>query len=182
MTVCGLLAGAPFFSPVSGPFNIQTDIHCFTYEFQLQIESKNMAAASCKEQPQLMIIDELIGAIDEKNRSLMNLLKEKSKVLDRIQTQLDFRAYARKPFNSAQLDSFIRFTGFYNREAGALQNALRKINADKELIAAKKELLHREANYTAIIDELTSFNNCLSDAIDYLRDIVDFGNITLRAL
>jgi hypothetical protein len=49
-------------------------------------------------------------------------------------------------------------------------------------MAARKELLRREANYNTIIEELTSFSNSLSDAIGYLRGIVELGNSTLQVL
>jgi len=129
-----------------------------------------------------MKIDELIGVIDDKNRSLLNLLKEKSKILDKIETLLDFRVYTKTPFNEAQLNSFTNFTGFYSQEAGALKNTLKKIDEDKELTSAKKELLLKEGNYTAVIDDLTAFSDSLSDAIGSLREIINVGYNTLQIL
>lgn len=95
---------------------------------------------------------------------------------------LDFCAHTKTPFNESQLDSFTHFTGFYSLKAGALQSTLKKIDSDKELLSAKKELLHNEANYNAIIAELTTFNNSLSDANSYLRGIIELGNSTLQVL
>jgi len=67
-------------------------------------------------------------------------------------------------------------------EAGALQATLRKINSEKELFAAKKELLHKEADFNSIIEELASFSDSMSEAISYLRGIVELGNSTLKIL
>jgi len=179
MIIGGLLVSVLLSPPAAEPFDIQTDAYRPTYDLRLQNENVDM---SFKEQPQLMKIDELIGVIDDKNRSLKNLLREKTKILDKIQTLLDFRVYAKTPFNENQLMSFTNFTGFYSQEAGALQITLKKIDEDKELSAAKKELLLKEGNYTAVIDELTSFSNSLSDAISSLRDIIEVGNNTLQLL
>ena len=179
MIIGGLLVSVLLTSPASEPLDIQADTYSLTYDAHSEKENVKMV---CKEKPQLMMIDELIGAIDEKNRSLKILLKEKTKLLDRIQTLLDFRVYTKAPFNETQMDSFTNFTGFYNNEVCALQNTLKKIDADKDLIAAKRELLHKEANYTAVIDELTSFSNSLSDAIGYLHEIIEYSNNTLQVL
>ena len=179
MIIGGLLVGALLSSPAAEPLDIQTDAYRPTYDLRLQEENVKMAF---KEQPQLMKIDELIGVIDVKNRSLINLLKERTKILDKIQTLLDFRIYAKIPFNEDQLNSFTNFTGFYNQESGALQNTLKKIDEDKGLTAAKKELLLKEGNYTAVIDELTSFNDSLNSAITSLHEIIEVGNNTLQLL
>ena len=187
MIIGGLLVSVLLSSPAAEPFDIQedsyrptqTDAYRPTYDLRLQKENVNMAF---KEQPQLMKIDELISAIDDKNRNLMNLLKERTKILDKIQTLLDFRVYAKAPFNEDQLNSFACFTGFYNREAGVLQNTLKRIDEDKGLTTSKKQLLLKEGNYTAVIDELTSFSDRLSDAIASLRAIIKIGNNTLQLL
>ena len=178
MIIGGLLVSVLLSSPAAEPLNIQTDAYRPTYDLRLQ--NKNVMAY--KEQPKLMRIDELIGAIDAKNRSLLGLLREKTKILDKIQTLLDFRVYTREPFNEDQMNSFTNFTGFYNQEAGALQSALKKIDEDKGLIAAKKELLLKEGNYTAVIDELASFNETLGNAISSLHEIIKFGNNTIQLL
>jgi hypothetical protein len=128
------------------------------------------------------MIDELISTINDKYHSLKVLLKEKKKILDKLQTLLDFFAHTKTPFNELQMNSFTHFTGVYNQESNALKNTLRRIDTDKELVSAQKELLRREANYNTIIAELTSFSNSLSDAIRYLRGIVDLGNSTLQVL
>jgi len=179
MVLGGLLASVLLSPPAAEPSDIQVDDYVVTYELRL---SKDNVLLDGKEKYRLMLIDELIGSIDEKNRNLKNLLIEKSKVIDKIQTLLDFRVYTKTPFSEAQLDSFTRFTGFYSQEAYALQSTLIKIDSDKELKAAKKELLHNDANYKAIIHELSSFSNNLSDAIIYLHNIIDFGYSTLQVL
>ena len=175
----GLLVGVLLSTPAAQPLDIQADAYRPTYDLRLQNENANMAF---KGQPQLMKIEELIGAIDEKNRSLKNLLKEKTKILDKIQTLLDFRVYTKKPFDEDQLNTFTRFTGFYYQEAGVLRNTLKKIDTDKTFMASKKELLHKEGNYTAVIDELTSFSDSLSKAIASLHEIINIGNHTLQVL
>ena len=178
----GLLVSVLLSIPSTEHIDIQTDAYCVTYDLQFQNKDTAMGLTSNKENPQLMKINELIGEINDQNHYLKNLLKEKTKVLDKIQTLLDFRVYTKVPFDDVQMDSFKRFTGFYTHEAGALQNALKQIDADKDLMAAKKELLHKEANYNAIISELTSFSDNLGDAIRYLRGIIDIGNSTLQVL
>jgi len=175
----GLLVSVLISSPAGEPLDIRLDVTHPTYDLPLQKDNANI---SFKEQSQLMKIDELIGVIDDKSRSLINLLRERTKILDRIQTLLDFRAYTKKPFNETQLNLFTSFTGFYYQEAGALQSALKQIDTEKELTAAKKELLLKEGNYTAVIDELTSFSDNLSNAIITLREIIDVGNHTLQLL
>ena len=175
----GLLVSALLSSPAAEPLDIHTGSYYITYESQLQDEN---ALSGIKENAQLMKIDELISVINDQNRCLKNLLKEKTKVIDRIQTQLDFRVYTKAPFNKNQMDSFTHFTGFYCQEASALQSALKRIDTDKVLMSAKKELLHNEANYSAVIDELSMFSNNLNDAIRYLQGIIDLGNRTLQIL
>jgi len=182
IVIGGLLSSILFSSSFARHLDINPYAYCITYDVQLLKENICKSLTESKENLQLMKIDELIGAINDQNRSLKSLLKEKKKVLDRIQTMLDFCAYTKTPFNDMQLNSFTHFTGYYSQEAGALQNTLRKIDSDKELLAAKKELLHKEANYNAIIAELTSFSNSLSDAIKYLRGIIELGNSTLQVL
>ena len=179
MVISGLLVSVLLSPPAAEPFDIQTGAYRPTYDLRLLNENINMAF---KEQPQLMKIDELIGVIDVKNRSLLNLLKEKTKILDRIQTLLDFRVYTKRPFNEDQMNSFTCFTGFYNQEAGVLQNTLKKIDEDKDLTAAKRELLLKEGNYSAVIDELTSYDDTLNNAIASLREIINFGDKTLQLL
>ena len=182
MRIGGLLVSVLLSSTSAEPIDKQADAYCFTYELHIPSKNAKSGLAVNKEKPHLLKIDELIGAISSQTRNLKNLLKEKTSVIDKLQTLLDFRAYTRKPLNEFQLNSFTRFTGFYNQEAGALQNTLRKIDADKELMTAKKELLHKEANFIAIIDELTSFSNSLDDAASYLRSIIELGNSTLQVL
>ena len=175
----GLLVSALLSSPAAEPLDIHTDSYYITYESQLQDEN---VLSGIKENTQLMKIDELISVINDQNRCMKHLLKEKTKVIDKIQTQLDFRAYTKTPFNEYQMDSFTLFTGFYNQEASALQCALKKININKDLMSVKKELLHKEANYSAVIDELSMFSNNLGDAIVYLKGIIEEGNRTLQIL
>jgi hypothetical protein len=182
IVIGGLLSSILISTSVARPSDITPYAYCITYDVQLKKGNVCKVLKISKENLQLMKIDELIGAINDQNRSLRNLLKEKTKVLDRIQTMLDFCAYTKTPFNESQLNSFTHFTGVYTREAGALQSTLKKIDSDKELMAAKKELLHNEANYNAIIAELTSFSNSLGDAISYLRGIIESGNSTLQVL
>ena len=177
----GLLVSVLLSPPAAEPLDIRKTACCVTYELRLLIDADE-ALSDFKEKHQLMLIDELIGAIDEKNRSMQSLLKEKTKVIDKIQTLLDFRVYTKTRFSETQLDTFTRFTGCYSQEACALQRTLKRINSDKEMKAAKKELLHREANYNAIIYELTTFNNSLSDAIGNLQKIIEYGNSTLQVL
>jgi len=182
IVIGGLLSSILLSAPVARPIELSAYAYCITYDLQLQEESICNTLMESKENLQLLKIDELICAIDDQNRSLKNLLKEKTKVLDKIQTMLDFCAYTKTPLNEYQLDSFTHFAGFYCREAVELRNTLSKIDSDKELLAAKKELLHKKANYSAIIAELTLFSNNLSDAICYLSGIVELGNSTLQVL
>jgi hypothetical protein len=135
-----------------------------------------------KEQYQQLKIGELIGSINEKNRNLKSLLKEKSNLLDKIQTLLDFRVYSKSPLSESQINSFTSFTGFYSEEAGVLQETLRKIDDEKDLRDTKKELLHNDADYSAIIEELKSFNDSQASAIGSLRNIIEVGNRTLQVL
>jgi len=182
IVIGGLLSSILLSAPVARPLDLNAYAYCITYDLQLQDESIDKTLMESKENLQLMKIDELIGAINDQNRSLKSLLKEKTKVLDKIQTMLDFCAYTKTPLNEFQLDSFTHFADFYSREAGELQNALNKIDSDKELLAAKKELLHKEANYSAVIAELTLFSKNLNDAIYYLSGIIELGNSTLQIL
>jgi len=179
MIIGGLLVSVLLSSPAAEPIDIQADAIRPTYDLRIQNKNSTMVF---KEQPQLMKIDELIGVIDDKNRSLINLLREKTKILDKIQTLLDFRVCTRTPFNEDQLNLFTNFTGFYSQEAGVLQTTLKKLDEDKVLTAAKKELLLKEGNYTAVINELTSFSDNLSDAITSLHEIINIGNHTLQLL
>jgi uncharacterized protein YlaN (UPF0358 family) len=135
-----------------------------------------------KEKHEQVRIDELMGSIDEKNRHLKFLLKEKAKILNKLQTMMDFLAMTRTPLNENQMDSFSSFTGLYAEEAGALQETLKRIDDQKSLDTTKKELLHKEADYSMILDELTSFHDTQEDAINVLRNIIDSGNRTLQAL
>jgi uncharacterized protein YlaN (UPF0358 family) len=127
-------------------------------------------------------IDELMGSIDEKNRHLKFLLKEKAKIINKIQTMMDFLAMTRTPLNEEQMESFASFTGLYAEEASYLQETLRKIDNQVSLNTTKKELLHKEADYSIILDELTSFKESQESAITVLRSIIDSGYRTLQAL
>jgi len=178
----GFLSDMLFLIPFTRTLDINPYAYCITYDVQLPEDNTCKVITDIEGNLQLMKIDELIGTINDKNRSLKVLLKEKNKILDKIQTVLDFFAHTKTPFSELQLNSFTHFTGVYNQESDALQNTLRKIDSDKELMAARKELLRREANYNTIITELTSFSNSLSDAIGYLRGIVELGNSTLQVL
>ncbi|MDR1640948.1 MAG: hypothetical protein LBT59_14735 [Clostridiales bacterium] len=129
-----------------------------------------------------MRIDELMGSIDEKNRHLKFLLKEKAKIINKIQTMMDFLAMTRTPLNEEQMESFASFTGLYAEEASYLQETLRKIDNQVSLNTTKKELLHKEADYSIILDELTSFKESQESAITVLRSIIDSGYRTLQAL
>jgi len=182
IVISGLLSGVLLSASIAGPLDINPYAYCITYDLQIQEKNVCEVLIDSNENLQQKIIDELIGAIDDQHRSLINLLKDKAKVLDKIQTMLDFHAYMEIPLDESQLSSFISFTEFYSREAGALQASLRKIDSDKEFFAARKELLHKEADYNAIITELTSFSDSLSEAINYLRGIVELGNSTLQVL
>jgi len=182
IVISGLLSGVLLSATIAGPSNINPYTYCITYDLQTQKKNACEALVDSYENLQLKEIDELIGAINDQHRSLKNLLKEKSKVLDRIQTVLDFCAYTQTPFTESQISSFTRFISLYNMEAGALQATLRKINSEKELFAAKKELLHKEADFNSIIEELASFSDSMSEAISYLRGIVELGNSTLKIL
>jgi uncharacterized protein YlaN (UPF0358 family) len=135
-----------------------------------------------KEKHELVRIDELMGNIDEKNRHLKFLLKEKAKIVNKIQTMMDFLAMTRTPLNENQMDSFSSFTGLYAEEAETLQETLKRIDDQKNLDTAKKELLHKEADYSMVLDELRTFNETQNDAINVLRSIIDSGNKTLQAL
>jgi len=178
----GFLSEMLLMLPFTRTLDINPYAYCITYDVQLPKEDTCKVLSDNKGILQLMKIDELIGTINDKNHSLKTLLKEKNKILDKLQTILDFFAHTKTPFNELQMKSFTRFTGAYSQDSGALQNTLRKIDTDKELMAARKELLRREANYNTIITELTSFSNSLSDAIGYLRGIVELGNSTLQLL
>jgi hypothetical protein len=127
-------------------------------------------------------IDDLIGSINENNRCLNTLLKEKSQVTEQIQTVLDFHAYSKAPLNENQMDLFADFTGFYSENAESLQQTLLEINSQKVLKATKRELLHNNVNYSKIIDELRAFNEMLVNAIGCLKNIIERGYMTLQVL
>jgi len=182
IVISGLLSGVLLSASIVGSLDINPFAYCITYELQVQKKHACEALVDSNEELQLKKIDELVGAIDDQNRSLKNLLREKSKVLDRIQTVLDFCAYTKTPLNESQINSFTQFTDYYNQEAGTLQVVLRKIDSDKELFATKRELLHMEADYDAVIVELTTFSDSLGEAISYLSEIVELGNSTLQIL
>jgi hypothetical protein len=95
---------------------------------------------------------------------------------------MDFLAMTRTPLNEEQMESFASFTGLYAEEASYLQETLRKIDNQVSLNTTKKELLHKEADYSIILDELTSFKESQESAITVLRSIIDSGYRTLQAL
>ncbi|MDR1541198.1 MAG: hypothetical protein LBU32_25025 [Clostridiales bacterium] len=158
-------------------------------EFLLEKPESNRLTISARKREaeneddsEYMRIEELMGSIDEKNRNMNDLLKEKTKITNKIKTLMDFHAYTRTPLSEKQMDSFSHFTGFYAEEAGALKEALKKIEDQKNLQTTKKELLHNHADYSMIVEELTNLSETQSDAICYLRNIIDFGNKTLHTL
>ncbi|MDR1001458.1 MAG: hypothetical protein LBL96_11785 [Clostridiales bacterium] len=129
-----------------------------------------------------MKMDELITDINENNRSLTTLLNEKNNILAKIQALLDFRAYTKAPLNENQMDSFSRFSGFYSERAIDLKRTLSELDSGEQLNEAKKALLHNNYNYTAVFDELQQFNDILVSAIGCLKNIIEFGYMTLQVL
>lgn len=167
-------------SLLSGPATEQMDSYAKEV-FAEQTVSIDQERAS-KENSEQVKIDELMSYINEKNRSLKTLLKEKAKVVSKIQTVMDLRAYTKTPLNERQISSFSDFTGFYAEKAGALQETLKKIVHQKDLRITKKELLHNQADYSMIFNELKSLSDTQSDAIYVLHSIIESGERTLQAL
>jgi len=182
MKIGGLPDNVLISSPAAESLVLQVDSYSITYGLRFLNENTDKTIVSIKEKTHLLKIDELIDDIGVQNRRLTKLLKEKTRVIDKIQTLLDFRVYTKVPLNDIQIDLFTHFTGFYNYETDSLRSTLKKIDTDKELVAAKKELLRKEANYTSIIHELTTLSDNLSDAIRCLHGIIELGYNTLNIL
>ena len=176
-----IIGGLLVVSLMSGPVTAG----CVAYE---ALKSQQPIVCAVKEKPgrkekaDYVRIDEMMGHIDEKNRSLKTLLKEKNKVLIKIQTVMDFRAYTKAPLNESQMNSFSAFTGAYAVQAGVLQEVLQKIDIQKDLNAAKKELLHNSCDYDVIFDDLKSLSDYQSDAIFLLNRLIESGEKTLQVL
>lgn len=79
IVIGGLLSGILFTSSIAGHLDINPYDYCITYDARLRKVSDSKAFNISKENLQLMKIEELIGAINDQNRSLKSLLKEKKK-------------------------------------------------------------------------------------------------------
>jgi len=174
-----IIGGLLVASLLSGPTAEHMGQH--TNEITMKISEYNLEVEN-KEKTEQVKIEELMGKIDEKNRSLKSLLKERKKVLVKIQALMDLRAYTKTPLNERQISLFSDFTGFYTEKAGALQETLKKIDFQKDLQTTKKELLHNQADYSMIMNELMSLSETQSDAICYLHSIIESGERTLQVL
>ncbi len=127
-------------------------------------------------------MDDVITSIDDNNRALTKLLKEKNSVVGKIQTVMDLKAHTKTRMTDAQINKFSGFTSYVGIEGGILQDRLKKIDDKKNLINTKNEILHTNTNYSLVFTELNEIVTYQRDAIASLNRLIDAGNTTLQAL
>lgn len=127
-------------------------------------------------------VDEAMKALEQNTRTIKTLLKDKNRIVGKIQTALDLRAYAKSPLDESQVNAFADFTALYAEEGGQLQDALTYIDDNKDLMTAKKEILHNQTDYEVVLREINAISDSQSNAIDRLTNIIGAGEAVLTKL
>ncbi len=120
-----------------------------------------------------MGIDEILTDIDRNNQKLMSLLSQKKRVVERIRTAMDLRAYTKTPLNEKQRQYFDEFTGVYQQEALNLSHSLKAITGTG---------LHKHTDPVHLHNSLKSLSDKQTEAIHSLNSIIGAGERTLSEL
>jgi hypothetical protein len=127
-------------------------------------------------------INKILTDIDENSRCITSLLKEKRKLVDKIQTRMDLLAYTKTTLNEFQIISFAEFSAIYKNENMALHNTMTKIEDNKEITKVKKEFMKKESDTNFIYNQLKEIMNYQLEAMQTLRSIVLSATNTLAIL
>ncbi len=127
-------------------------------------------------------IDNMLVEVEDNTRNISLLLKERTKVVNKIETNLDFLRYAKINLNEKQVDSFASFVSYSGEQGLKLKQTLQKIESLKSLKNVKKELLHNDADYSLVYNELEQLNNYQFEAIACLNGIISAGENVLNIL
>lgn len=177
-----LIGGLLMFSLISSPI---TKIDCIAYELyktQNQIisvikkyqenEDKSLTADD---------IDTILYSIDTNSKNVVQLLKEKNELSNKINTTMDLLAYSRQPLTESQMNGFKEYSEFCLKEEKLLQKNLAAIK-DKHIKDLTQKILINDGNYENIYDQLINISNCQYDAMYSLNNIIEKSNQTLQIL
>ena len=127
-------------------------------------------------------IESALADIGNNTREISELLKEKNKITARLETTMDLMAYTRSSLDGEQMAMFRDFHSGLNEESPRIQEALRKIDERKDLTMATQEILHTDANYDFIYDELSAICYYQDDVKMSLNGIIENGQKALDAI
>lgn len=127
-------------------------------------------------------IDGMLVSIEENTRDITGLLKEKNKVLGKLETTLDLKRYAKEFLDDNQMDQYARFMSYVDVEKQELRKSLQKIDDAKYLSDAKNELLHTDVDYEFVYNELQTINKYQNEAINTLNGMIAQGTDVLNLL
>lgn len=152
-------------------------LFCKEYKIVVLIESEADSLTKSDEDIGMVMED-----IAENSRAISARLKEKTMLFTKIQANMDLLRYAKINLNEHQMDSFARFTRSSEKESLALSATLQKLDAGKDLSMVKNELLHNDADYNLIYDELKEIDTLQQEALASLNGMISQADNMLQLL
>lgn len=123
-----------------------------------------------------------LASIEDNTRKITALLAEKNRAVSAIYTAMDTFAQARAILTETQITKFSNFVARSKLHGAALQDALQTIDARKGLNEVKKELLHKDADFAFVYNELKDIEHCQDRALTSLDAILDAAKDCLAEL
>ena len=121
-------------------------------------------------------INAMMAAICGGAGGLLALLKKKANVYAQIQAKLDLLRHAKVSLTEEQIRSFSKLMAASGEKSAELSHTMQKIRANKDLKSVKKELLHSDADYDLVLNELSALYHLQQAAIVTLESIIEDGH------
>lgn len=178
-----LIGGLLMFSLISSPI---TKIDCIAYELYKTQNQIISAIKKYQENADKSLttedIDTILYSIDTNSKNVVQLLKQKNEISNKIKATMDLLVYSKKPLTENQMNKFKEYSDFCIKEEVLLKKNLGNIKEDKYIKNLTKKILINDGDYTNIYDELTNISNCQYNAMYALNNIIEKANQTLQIL
>jgi hypothetical protein len=127
-------------------------------------------------------INDAMVLMEDGTRHISRLLKERRSLYADIQERFASASRARASFDEGQIERFAAFTALSESQNTTIREYLTRINSQKDLNAVKKELLHNNADYDLILNELDVFNDFQNETSSLLENVIAEGRAFMELL
>ncbi|MDR1532582.1 MAG: hypothetical protein LBS62_10470 [Clostridiales bacterium] len=113
-----------------------------------------------------------LANIEDNTRKITSMLVEKNKAVRGVYSAMEGFAQVRAALNDTQINTFASFVSVSKDHEEALRASLQTIDSRKGLSEVKRELLHKNADFAFVYNELKTIESCQRRALSSLDAIL----------